>query len=326
MNIFDIDGRSGVPLHQIAWGFRAALAVQTAEKFNVATPLLRKPSTAAEVASACGLDPGAIEKILILLAALGLMYRNADGSFRLTDDGRASFDPESPLYFGHGLAFARESVARWDQFELYLKTGERMVYPPTVRHAEILVRSMHDYAVRGQVQWVARSVDLTRYRHLLDLGGAIGTYSIAFCQRFPDLRATIFDRASSAPLASEMIARFGMQDRVDFIVGDWTVDELSGGYDAVLMSNILHGDGARQHQRLLRAAGALEPGGLLIVQDFILDEDKNGPLEAAAFNLHLDANTLSSMTALIRSAGFEEVAMVGRGPLDGGLLTARSPK
>jgi hypothetical protein len=100
---------------------------------------------------------------------------------------------------------------------------------------------------------------------------------------------------------------------------------LDGGYDVVLMSNILHGDGPRQHLRLRRAAAALDPGGLLIVQDFILDEDRNGPLEAAAFNLHLDANTVSSLNKMILSAGFVDVAMVGRGPLDGGLITARAP-
>jgi predicted O-methyltransferase YrrM len=325
LNIFEIDGRAGVPLHQIAWAFRVTLALHAVDKFGIAEALLEKPLTAAETARICGLDTGATEKVLIVLAALALVYRTDDDYFRLTTEGRASFAPDSPLYFGHGLAFARESLTRWDQFEAYLKTGVRMSYPTTAAQAEILVRSMHAYAVRGQAQWVARSVDLTRHRQLLDLGGAVGTYSIAFCQRFPDLSATVFDRAITKHFANEMIARFGMTGRVEFKAGDWMVDEISAGYDAVLMSNILHGDGARQRLRLQRAANAVEPGGLLIVQDFILDEDRNGPIEAAAFNLHLNANTVSTIASMIQSAGFTNVALVGRGPLDAGLLTARSP-
>ncbi len=325
LDIFAIDGRASGRLHEIAWGFRLTLAVHAVERFGIARPLLAGPATAEAVAERCGLDPAATEKLLILLAALALVYRQADGHFRLTTEGRASFDPASPLYFEHGLAFARASLTRWDQFEHYLLTGERMAYPASTAQAEILVRSMHDYAVRGQVQWIARSIDLSGYRHLLDLGGAVGTYSIAFCQRFPALRATVFDRASSQAHAIETIARFGLRDRVQFRAGDWTVDEAGTGHDAALMSNILHGEGARQLLRLERAFAALDPGGLLIVQDFLLDEDRNGPLEAAAFNLHLDANTMSSMTAMIRAAGFIDVRMIGRGPLDGGLLTARRP-
>lgn len=325
LDIFAIDGRGGVPIHEIAWSFRLTLALHAVERFDLAAPLLAGPNDAPAVAAACGLDVSATGKLLILLAALALVYRQDDGRFRLTTQGREAFDPASPLYFGHGLAFARASLTRWDDFERYLITGERMAYPPTTDQAEILVRSMHDYAVRGQVQWIARSVDLGGVRHLLDLGGAVGTYSIAFCQRYPDLHATVFDRASTAPHAARMIERFGMTDRVAFQIGDWTADDPVGHYDAILLSNVLHGDGPRQLQRLSRARAAIDPGGLLIVQDFILDEDRNGPLEAAAFNLHLDANTVGEMTTLIRAAGFIDVALVGRGPLDGGLLTARAP-
>lgn len=325
LNIFEIDGRSGIPLHQIAWAFRATIAVHAAEKFGVLIPLLEKAASSAEVARSRGLNPDATEKLLILLAALTVVYRSADGSFRLTTEGRAAFDPTSPLYFGAGLAFARESLKRWDQFDDYLQTGVGMSYPPTTDQAEILVRSMHDYAVRGQVQWVARTVDLTGRRRLLDLGGAVGTYSIAFCQRFKDLYATVFDRALTEAYALQIISRFGMQDRVKFKIGDWTVDRIEGEYDVVLMSNILHGHGSRQRHRLERAREALDPGGLLIVQDFVLDEDLNGPLEAAAFNLHLDANTVSTLADMINSAGFTDVAMVGRGPFDSGLVTAKKP-
>ena len=321
LNIFEIDGRAPADLYQVAWAFRQTRALYAAEQYGVFGPLLEGSATAPEVALACGLHPEPTEKLLVLLAAMGLLFRTSDGSFRATRYGRLSFDPTSPVYFGDAIGFAREAWMRWAQFDQYLQTGRRMEFPPTDEHFEGLVKAMHDGSVRGQAQWLANNVDLSERTSLLDFGGAVGTYSIAFCQRYSELRAVVFDRAGTEPYAVQNIARFGMADRVRFRAGDWNTDEVPPEFDVALLSNVLHGHQPRQRSRLERARQALIAGGLLVVQDFLLDNDRNGPLEAAAFNLHLDANTIDEMVRLIEAAGFRDVRLVGRGPYDSGVVT-----
>ncbi len=103
-------------------------------------------------------------------------------------------------------------------------------------------------------------------RRLLDIGGGHARYAIAFCQRYPQLSATVFDspRALEAALAS--IAETGMAGRVTTQAGNFLTDALGEGYDVALLFNIVHGFSEEQNQALVgKAARALKPGGLLVL-------------------------------------------------------------
>jgi hypothetical protein len=111
-------------------------------------------------------------------------------------------------------------------------------------------------------------------------------------------------------IAREIVAEYGLSDRIGFQAGNWETDDFGGGYDAVLMSNILHGHGSMAPEKLIKAYAALEEGGLLIVQDFLLDNDLSGPLSAALFNLRVGAFTVDQILGLIQEAGFERASLI----------------
>ena len=107
-------------------------------------------------------------------------------------------------------------------------------------------------------------------RRLLDIGGGHGLYSIAFCRRHPELSCTVFDLPQALEVARETIAFEHMGARVGVQAGDFCVNELGGGYDVALLFNIVHAFLPEQNAGLLqKAARALNPGGLIVINDQI---------------------------------------------------------
>jgi predicted O-methyltransferase YrrM len=158
---------------------------------------------------------------------------------------------------------------------------------------EAFLMGMFNIAM-GTAPGVVKEIDLADRKHLLDLGGGPGTWAIHFCLANPDLRATIFDLPKTLPFAEKTIGRFNLSDRVVFRGGDYLEDEVTGQYDTVWMSQILHGEGPESCRVMIRKAlSVLESGGLILVHDFILNNDLAGPLQPALFSLNMLTGTES---------------------------------
>ena len=92
------------------------------------------------------------------------------------------------------------------------------------------------------------------------------------------------------------------------------------------MSNILHGPSSQAETRLQQGIQALDSGGMLIVHDFLLNNDKSGPPPAALFNLMVGAYSINELIAVIRSAGFTNVSLTAYNAQRGsGIVTAIRP-
>jgi SAM-dependent methyltransferase len=79
--------------------------------------------------------------------------------------------------------------------------------------------------------------------------------------------------------------------------GDYEADELGRGFDLVFLSAIIHSNSERGNRGLLRkCTDALKPEGQLVVQDFIVDEDRRGPPFAVLFALNMLVGTESGDT------------------------------
>jgi cyclopropane fatty-acyl-phospholipid synthase-like methyltransferase len=168
---------------------------------------------------------------------------------------------------------------------------------------------------------IVPNIDLTGRKKLLDLGGGPGTYAIHFCLQNPELQATIFDLPASRAFAEKTVAEFSLQKRIDFQAGDFQHDSIGGRYDVAWLSHVLHGEGGEGCATMLKkTAAALEPGGLLLVQEFILTDDRTGPVFPALFSLNMLIGTPSGkaysefeIVQLLQNAGLKSV---WRLPLD----------
>jgi hypothetical protein len=173
-------------------------------------------------------------------------------------------------------------------------------------------------------------IDLSKRRHLLDLGGGPGTYSIHFCLNNPQLKATVYDLPTTRPFAEKTIAKFNLQDRIDFKDVDYLEEEIEGVYDVAWMSQILHGESFEDCRKIVRkAVSALEPGGMIMIHEFILNNTMDGPLFPALFSLNMLLGTSGGqsyseeqLTTLLSDAGVRDFQRIYFESLnDSGILT-----
>ena len=168
---------------------------------------------------------------------------------------------------------------------------------------------------------IAGAYDLSPYKKLLDIGGASGTYTMAFLRKNPAMRAVIFDFAPVLALAKKRLTAEGFLDRVELAAGDFYLDELPGGCDLALLSAIIHQNSPAQNVELYKKIHrALEPGGVVLIRDHIMDESRTQPPAGAMFALNMlvntsggDTYTFAEVKETLEAAGFGEVKQVRAG-------------
>jgi SAM-dependent methyltransferase len=303
-------------------GYWRTCALHAAVKLDVFSPLCDGALPAGELAEKIGADRDGLERLLIALAAMQLLDKSGD-RFICTPSAAEFLSRQSPRYLGHIILHHRQLVESWAHLDAAVTTG-RPVRPrfagddPEWRRNFLL--GMYDLAMILAPTLVAQ-IDLVERRRLLDLGGGPGTWAVHFCREYPGLKATVYDLPGSRGFAEETIARFGLQERISFVPGDFLTEELPGRYDVAWLSHILHGEGVQEVRAILsKAAAVLEPAGLLLIHEFLLDDDLNGPLYPALFSLNMLLGTSAGRTYsghelfdLLREAGFRDVRRL---PLD----------
>ena len=149
----------------------------------------------------------------------------------------------------------------------------------------------------GMAPHIVPAIDVSNRQHLLDLGGGPGTYAIHYCLANDGLKATVYDLPTTRPFAERTIQRFKLADRINFMDGNYLEDPVEGNYDVAWLSHILHGEGPDDCRMIIKkAVAALEPGGMIIIHDFILNNSMDGPLFPALFSLNMLLGTESGQS------------------------------
>ena len=278
----------------------------TAAKLDVFSFLAGGERSTAEVAGQYGGDARAFRIFLDALAGLRLLEKR-DGRYRNTRFARRHLVRDAKEYRGDQLVVADLYWDLWGKLEDTLMTGKspltESIFFSDPAAAQRLILGLHRDAL-AIAPALAERLPLADCKTLLDLGGGAGTYAIAFCQRYPNLRATVFDVPPVTVVTRSIVSQHGLDDRVSVVEGDFTADPLPGKYDAVFMSNILHGGGPERNQRLFaKVSGALEPGGWAIVRDVVMDKGLDSPSMGAVFAVNMLLHAPDA-----RCYSFEEIA------------------
>ena len=170
-----------------------------------------------------------------------------------------------------------------------------------------------DNSGKEKAQELAEKIDLEGRKKLLDIGGGSGAYSLAFLEKNPELEATILDLPETIEVTEKLLKNIPNKERIKTRGQDYK-EELPQGYDAILLSNIIHSNSSKDNQRLVeKCHRTLNDKGVIIIHDYILDDNKTGPEEAATFALHMllynkDARTYSwkEITEWLKKAGFKD--------------------
>jgi precorrin-6B methylase 2 len=272
------------------------MAAAEVDLFSIFTD---KPLTAAEIAGKLGCDLRGVTMLLDALAALEILSKrsthySAGPTIRrlLTAQGQGSV-----------LAMMQHQancIRRWTQLAKVIKTGKLAERVPSIRgeagDQASFITAMDN--ISGPLAPVLVSqIGPLEFEHLLDVGGASGTWTIAFLQSNPDAVATIFDLPAVIPMAEERIARAGMADRVQFAGGDFLADPLPKGADLAWISAIVHQNSREQNRRLFTAvAEALAPGGRILIRDVVMEDSRTAPVMGALFAINMLVGTEGGAT------------------------------
>jgi len=300
-------------------------------KLDLFTAIGGERLDAASVAQSLNTDVEGTSRLLNALAAMKLLVKNEEG-FANTDESRAFLSKESPKYIGHMIMHHHHLVASWAQLDEAVRIGApvraRASFDDPVQREAFLMGMFNNAMLMAP--GLVEKIDLPGRKHLLDLGGGPGTFAIHFCMANPQLNATVYDLPTTRPFAEKTIERFEMAGRIDFMEGNYVESGIEGRYDVVWMSHILHGEGPDDCGRMIqKAVSVLEPGGMIIVHDFILRDTMDGPLFPTLFSLNMLLGTASGqsysegqITEMLLSAGVKEIrrhAFVG--PTESGIMT-----
>ncbi|HHU14719.1 MAG: methyltransferase domain-containing protein [Kiritimatiellae bacterium] len=311
---------------EMARGFQPSCVIIAAAELDVFTILHARPMNAVQLAARIKGDLRAVIILLDALVALGFLTKSTDTEpvYRvpkavaevLTADGA-----QSMLGMVRHLGNCQRA---WGQLASVVLRGKPAVRRPSVLGADgdlaSFIQAMHEVSDPVATPLVASLGKLT-FTHLLDLGGASGTWTIPFLQLNPDACATIMDRPDVIPMAKRRMRQAGLTRRVRLFPGDFMKNALPKGADLAWVSAIVHQNSREQNRKLFaKVFAALEPGGQILIRDVFVDASRTRPASGALFAVNMLVNTpgggtftFGEMRDDLTSVGFSKVKVLRRG-------------
>ena len=321
--------------------------LRTAVQLGLFSLLAKKgPLTRQEIARQLGVEEQPARIIVLGLTAVGLLrkrgqrYSNSHlAQLLLVQDSPRKITAYVELQHRvmyKGLYWLEQSVREYRNVGLKEFPGDeptlyqRLAHDPETER--IFQEAMQELSVQANAH-LARFIDLSDVRHLVDVGGGDGTNIIAMARRWPHLRATVFDSPTVCEIARANIAAAGLADRLDAIPGDCFTDPFPRDADALLFAHFFTIWGEKKDRELLRKCHASLPsGGKAIIFNMMQDDDETGPLSAAVGSPYFLAiatglgmlHTWHEYETWMQDAGFQPVERV-RLLRDHGLIVGRKP-
>jgi hypothetical protein len=289
-------------LWELILGFMDSQVLLTAEELGVFDYLDAGPRTAEEVSTAIDICLDSTRRLLTALCALGLTQRQPDGRYINGPEASEQLVSTKPNYIGMMFVHLREDLypvwhyftetlrecqPQWERaFGKNAHPTEQMYSDPDTLRA--FMGGMHAISYKAATEFAAVAPELETVRHLVDVGGASGAFVIAVCQAHPQLRGTVMDLPQVGPIVNDFARMSGLEDRIDFYGADFFNDPFPKGVDAFSLGFVLHDWDTEQGSYLLeQVSQAIEPGGLLMIGEYLLNEDRTGPLFVARSDLNM---------------------------------------
>ncbi len=273
--------------------------------------------------------------LLDAVATLGLLEKH-DRRYRAGPELRESLVEGRPQSVLPMLWHVTNVMRGWSQLASTVKKGLPAPRQPSIRGTEAdraaFIAAMHAISDPMADGLVAQLGPL-KFKHLLDVGGASGTWTLAVFRAVPTATATIFDLPDAIQQARERLAGTPWADRVALVAGDFYVNDLPGGADFAWVSAICH-----QHSRgcnrelFAKVCRALVPGGQIAIRDVVMEPCRTRPLEGVMFAINMLVNTESGGTFTfeeyaedLRMAGLEEARLLVKHEAMNSVVVARRP-
>jgi len=296
-------------------GFMASRVVISAAELDLFTLLAKQTRTADEVAAATGADLRGITILLDALCSLGFLVK-ANDNYQTESSAAPLLSTDTPTSVRPMVLHMGSVWRNWSKLN-DIVLGKAV---PNLKKGildkenfQAFIGAMHVVASRNAPSVVA-AIGPAGARRLLDVGGGSGSYTLAFLDAAPALRATLFDKPPVIEMARYRIEVAAMADRVTLVPGDFYTDELPIGHDLALLSAIIHQNSPAENETLYRKIHrALDAGGRIVIRDHVMSPDHTQPTEGALFAVNMLAGTKGGSTYTFEEieAGLAAAGFVG---------------
>jgi O-methyltransferase domain len=295
--------------------------VLAAEQLGLFECLRHGPATLQQLCDRLGLLRRSAAALTATLSAAGFLVQHGD-EFQLTQTARLYLLRDSEFYWVPMLGAAGYGQMTTEALMRSLRTENLGEDDRVTRRWERGEMSAHDARAANErfhshsfpsALGLARNHNFGDVQRLLEVAGGSGCYSIALAMQHSNLRCTVADLPPVAADARTYVERFNCHDRVDTHGFNMFTDPWPDGYDAVLMTNVLHDwDSDRRRQLAKFAFDALPKGGRMFIHEILLNDAQDGPLAAALFSVMMLGTrgkqlSFLELEELAREAGFAEV-------------------
>lgn len=280
---------------QMAWGYAPPLVLEAAIRHKVFDSLDNGPKNVAELLPLTNTSRRGLTIILNVLVGLQFLSKNGD-KYALTPESATFLVRSKPSFMGGMILHTSEQLLpKWLHLNQIVTTGKPDHAVNQQKDGEEFfhqfVNDIFPMSYPG-AQALAAHLNLTGPKSILDLAAGSGVWSIALAQHSPEVKVTVVDWPGVIDVAKANAEKFGIGSRFTYHQGDLASADFGTGHDLATLGHILHSEGETRSRTLLKKTfGALNSGGTIAIQEFLVNADRTGPVNGLIFAVNMLVNT-----------------------------------
>ena len=307
---------------KLSRNFMESRILLTGAELNIFDLLNKTSLTVQQISARLSTDIRATTILLDALAALGLLVKSNE-SYQCTPSLAPYLSDSDPNSILPMILHAAHLWDRWANLTDIAKgitpSGAERDSSFSGHELKSFIGAMH--TVSGpRAGEIIKGINHDRSKFLLDLGGASGTYTIAFLKSSPAMKATLFDLPEVIELARERLEKEGMLNRVTLAGGDYLRDEIPQGHDLAFLSAVIHSNSPEQNLDLYKKVfRSLIPGGKVIIRDHVMEPDRTRSEAGAIFAVNMlvatkggRTYTFDEISTGLSQAGFHNIHLLNK--------------
>lgn len=304
---------------QFAWGYVPPLVIEAGIRHQVFDLLDAGPKSVSEIHEAPGASIRGLSAIMNVLTGLNFLAKDAQDVYSLTPESAAFLVSTKPSFQGGIILHtSKQLLPKWLDLSEIVATGK----PASSVNQEAAGSEFFQQLVTDifpmsypSAQMLAQTLnfgDAGELVSVLDLAAGSGVWGIALAQNSHRVRVTAVDWPNVLPVTRRTVERFHLSDRFTFVEGDLLSADFGGGHTVTTLGHILHSEGEERSRKLLaKVFDSLAPGGTIAIAEFLVNEDRTGPVGSLFFAVNMLVNTdngntysFGEISAWLAEAGF----------------------
>ncbi len=322
-------------LMKLSRNFMGSRILLSAAELHLFALLNQASLTVEEISDRLHTDKRATAILLDALASLGLLVKSNE-SYQCPPALAPYLSDGDPKSIMPMVLHAAHLWRRWSDLTAIVRgettpgTGTGPFFNPEEMKA--FIGAMHAVSA-PQAEEIIKEINPSLSKTLLDVGGASGTYTLAFLRYSPEMKATLFDKPEVMEMARERLEREGMLNRVSLIGGDYNHDKFPPGHDLAFLSAIIHANSSEENIDLYKNVfRSLIPGGRIVIRDHVMEADRIHPEAGAIFAVNMlvateggQTYTFDEIRTGLLQAGFKNIRLVKKSERMDGIVEAFKP-